>query len=127
MTLSSFLSAEGDARLYKNLDQATLRLIKRVFSKEFHGKLNEVLLIPAPEDIKPQRILLVGLGKESRYLGREDAAGWREGSCLSARFGDKKNRTFNRCILVLRYFTGGFSRRLFARSLHLQKIYRRKE
>jgi leucyl aminopeptidase len=56
---------EGDARLYKNLDQATLRLIKRVFSKEFHGKLNESLLIPAPEDIKPQRILLVGLGKKA--------------------------------------------------------------
>jgi leucyl aminopeptidase len=55
---------EGDARLYKNLDQATLHLIKRVFSKEFHGKLNEVLLIPAPESIKPQRILLVGLGKK---------------------------------------------------------------
>ena len=56
---------EGDARLYKNLDQATLRLIKRVFSKEFHGKLNEALLIPAPEDIKPERILLIGLGKKA--------------------------------------------------------------
>jgi len=56
---------EGDIRLYKNLDQATLRLIKRVFSKDFHGKLNEVQLIPAPEDIKPQRILLVGLGKKA--------------------------------------------------------------
>jgi len=56
---------EGDTRLYKNLDQATLRLIKRFFSKDFHGKLNEVQLIPAPEDIKPQRILLVGLGKKA--------------------------------------------------------------
>ena len=56
---------EEDSRLYKNLDQATLRLIKRVFSKEFHGKLNEALLIPAPESIKPQRILLVGLGKKT--------------------------------------------------------------
>ena len=81
MTLSSFLSAEGDARLYKNLDQATLRLIKRVFSKEFHGKLNEALLIPAPEDIKPAENPSYRPRKESRYLGREDAAGRREGSC----------------------------------------------
>jgi leucyl aminopeptidase len=58
------LFAEGDARLYKNLDKETLRLIKRVFSKEFNGRLNETLLIPAPENTKPQRILLVGLGKK---------------------------------------------------------------
>ncbi len=57
--------SEGDAHLSKNLDQATLHLIKRVFSKEFRGKLNEALLIPAPEDIKPERILLIGLGKKA--------------------------------------------------------------
>jgi leucyl aminopeptidase len=57
--------SEGEALLSKNLDQATLRLIKRVFSKEFRGKLSEVLLIPAPEGIEPQRILLVGLGKKA--------------------------------------------------------------
>jgi leucyl aminopeptidase len=62
---------EGNARLYKNVNQATLRLIKRVFSKEFHGKLNEALLIPAPEDIKPQRILLIGLGKKTDLSGEK--------------------------------------------------------
>ncbi len=55
---------EGDSGLYTGLDSTTLKLIKKSFSKEFHGKQNEVLLIPAPENIKPERILLVGLGKK---------------------------------------------------------------
>ncbi|MBM4136813.1 MAG: leucyl aminopeptidase [Nitrospira sp.] len=55
---------EGDSELYDNLDAATSKLIKRLFSKEFHGKQNEVFLIPAHETIKPERILLVGLGKK---------------------------------------------------------------
>jgi hypothetical protein len=74
---------EGDARLYKNLDQATLRLVKRVFSKEFHGKLNETLLIPAPENIKPENPPCRP-GKR-RYLGREGAAGRRKSSYVFAR------------------------------------------
>lgn len=55
---------EGDPGLYDNLGSAISNLIKRLFSKEFHGKQDEVLLIPAPEDIKPERILFVGLGKK---------------------------------------------------------------
>ncbi len=55
---------EGDSGLYAGLDSTTLKLIKKSFLKEFRGKQNEVLLIPAPENIKPERILLVGLGKK---------------------------------------------------------------
>ena len=55
---------EGSSGLYNHLDSAVSKLIKRLFSKEFHGKQNEVLLVPAPDDIKPERILLVGLGKK---------------------------------------------------------------
>jgi leucyl aminopeptidase len=55
---------EGDSEFYDNLDSTTLKLIKKAFLKEFHGKQNEVFLIPAPENIKPERILLVGLGKK---------------------------------------------------------------
>src|SRR3990172_7595875 len=50
---------------YKDLGKAFPRLFKKVFSKEFRGKKNEVLLLPAPEDIKPERLLLVGLGKKA--------------------------------------------------------------
>ena len=55
---------EGDPGWYNNLNTALSGCIRRAFSKEFRGRQNEVLLIPAPEDIKPERVLLVGLGKK---------------------------------------------------------------
>jgi leucyl aminopeptidase len=55
---------EGDSGWYDNLNMALSRCIRKAFSKEFRGRQNEVLLIPAPEDIKPERVLLVGLGKQ---------------------------------------------------------------
>ena len=56
---------EGRQRLYDSLGPATSKLIKRVFRKEFNGKHKEVVCIPAPEEIKPERIVLVGLGKKN--------------------------------------------------------------
>ncbi len=46
------------------LGSSLSQTVKRVFSREFSGKLNEVLLVPAPADIRPERICLVGLGKK---------------------------------------------------------------
>lgn len=57
---------EGDPGLYRHLGRSSQRIIGRVFSREFKGKSNEVLLIPALEDVKPERILLVGLGKRDK-------------------------------------------------------------
>lgn len=57
---------EGDSKFYDKLGVSVQSLVKKVFSKEFKGKQNEVLLIPAPKDIKPERILFVGLGKKSK-------------------------------------------------------------
>ncbi len=54
---------EGGAGLYDGLGTSASRLIEKVLSKEFSGKKNEVFLIPSPESIKPERILLTGLGK----------------------------------------------------------------
>jgi len=54
---------EGGPGLYDGLETSASRLIKKVLSKEFRGKKNEVFLIPSPENSKPQRILLAGLGK----------------------------------------------------------------
>jgi leucyl aminopeptidase len=48
-----------------NLVPSLFRLIKKVYPKEFRGKKNEVFLLPALADVKPQRILLAGLGKRS--------------------------------------------------------------
>ena len=56
---------EGDSKLYDKLGVSVQRLVRKVFSKEFKGKQNEVLLVPAPKGIKPERILFVGLGKKS--------------------------------------------------------------
>ena len=50
--------------LYDYLGASLSKTLKKVFSREFSGKLNEVLLVPAPADIRPERICLVGLGKK---------------------------------------------------------------
>lgn len=56
---------EGDSKPCNKPGVSVQRLVRKVFSKEFKGKQNEVLLVPAPKDIKPERILFVGLGKKS--------------------------------------------------------------
>ncbi len=59
-------SAEKDTTFHENLHPSISSLIKRLFLKEFSGKQNEVLLLPAPDDIKAERILLVGLGRKDQ-------------------------------------------------------------
>ena len=49
------------------LPQTIASLIRQVVSREFSGKPNEVFLMKAPDSVKPQRLLLVGLGKRTRY------------------------------------------------------------
>lgn len=54
---------------YDNLGSDVLKLIKKIFSREFQGKKDELILIPAPEGIKPQRLMLIGLGKSEELMG----------------------------------------------------------
>lgn len=60
---------EKSPDLYKNLGSGVSKLIRKLFLKEFQGKQNDIILIPAPEDIKPQRLMLVGLGKSEELTG----------------------------------------------------------
>lgn len=55
---------EDGANLYFSLKPSVSRLIEKILKREFKASLNEVLLVPAPEDIKPERILFLGLGKK---------------------------------------------------------------
>jgi len=57
---------EGESGLYSNISPSVARLISRIFSKEFYGRQNEMLLVPPPEDIAPGRLLLAGLGKRDQ-------------------------------------------------------------
>lgn len=62
---------QGKSSLYDSLGPKTAQLIKRVFRKEFIGKHKEVLCIPAPEDLKAERLVLVGLGKKNEIFPEE--------------------------------------------------------
>ncbi len=74
---------EGDRGFYDRLGPNMRNLIKKAFSREFHGKQNEVLLIPAPHDIKPDRLLLLGLGKKNEItLDRLRQAGGKSAAYL---------------------------------------------
>lgn len=55
---------EGGSGFYDNFDLSLSQLIKKFLLKEFHGKTNDVLLIPSPDQYKPERVLLIGLGKK---------------------------------------------------------------
>jgi len=56
--------AEGGPDPYADLKPSVVRLLATLQKKEFKGRHNEVLLSPAPEDISPAWVLLVGLGKK---------------------------------------------------------------
>lgn len=73
------------SNFYKDLNKSLNGLIRRIVaSGEFTGKHNEVSLLHSAEKIKPDRILLIGLGK-SKDLTREKLrqAGGRAISYLS--------------------------------------------
>ncbi len=58
-----FWEGEG-TRLYNDVNKILNRMPDRIISSgEFKGKLNEVCLIHTEGKIKPERILLIGLGK----------------------------------------------------------------
>jgi leucyl aminopeptidase len=74
---------EGDSGIYDDLGLSLSRLIKRFFFGEFHGRLNEVLLLPAPEDFKPEKILLTGLGKKDEISAdKVRQSGGKSAACL---------------------------------------------
>jgi len=57
-------SFEGAAGTCKTPGASVAALLKGISPDEFQGKKNETLLIPAPADIRPKKILLIGLGKK---------------------------------------------------------------
>ena len=61
-----FLFSEDRPEELKKLPRSIVPLIRQVFSKEFSGKQNEVFLMKAPDSVKPERLLLVGLGKRDQ-------------------------------------------------------------
>lgn len=87
---------EGKAGYDESFPPSLKRLLKRVISRDFQGKLNEVMLVPAPDDIAPERILLAGLGKKNeitpervRQAGGKSAAALKNAGmkriCVSSR------------------------------------------
>ncbi|OGW25640.1 MAG: hypothetical protein A2X59_03660 [Nitrospirae bacterium GWC2_42_7] len=55
---------ESSADIRKGLPAQIAKHVNKNHLNSFSGKQNEILMIPAPSDIKPKRILLVGLGKK---------------------------------------------------------------
>lgn len=57
---------EGQIKPSKDLGASVAALLRKISPDEFSGKKNEVLLLPAPADIKPGRLLLLGLGEKEK-------------------------------------------------------------
>lgn len=57
-------SVEGLSGKRKDLLASVSALLGKISPSEFQGKKNELLLVPSPADIRPKRILFVGLGKK---------------------------------------------------------------
>ncbi|MBI5074240.1 MAG: leucyl aminopeptidase [Nitrospirae bacterium] len=75
---------------YSRLKPSISRLIDNIRKREFKAGLNEVLLVPTPEDIKPERILFVGMGKKDALTAeRVRQAGGKALACLR----DKEMKT----------------------------------
>ena len=56
---------------YARLTPSIGRLITRFWNKEFKAAHNELLFIPSPDDIRPARILFVGLGKKDLFTAEK--------------------------------------------------------
>lgn len=56
--------ADSGTGYYSSLSPSVSKLLKGITSKEFSGRKNELFLMHCTVDIKPRRILLVGLGKK---------------------------------------------------------------
>jgi leucyl aminopeptidase len=66
-----FLFPEEGLKELKKAHEAIAALVRQVFSKEFSGRQNEVFLMRAPDSAKPQRLLLVGLGKKEQITAEK--------------------------------------------------------
>ena len=55
---------EGEAGFYNYLGKSVSNILRKVLLKEFCNQQNELILVPAPDDIKPERLLFVYLGKK---------------------------------------------------------------
>ncbi len=68
---------------YAGLKPSVRRLIEKIRKKDFKSSLNEVLLVPAPEDIKPERMLFLGLGRKDAVTAEKvRQAGGKALACL---------------------------------------------
>ena len=74
---------EGKAGFYNSLSPSIPPLIRKISRKEFLGRQNEMLFVPAPEDMKPEMLLFIGLGKKKDVSReRERQAGGKAGVYL---------------------------------------------
>ncbi len=72
----------------KELDHSTGGILKRIFaSEEFEGKLNQTIIIHAPETIPFERVVLVGLGDKPEDI----LDNYRQASGTVARLAAVKN------------------------------------
>jgi leucyl aminopeptidase len=74
---------EGNSS-YNDIDKTLGGLLSRlVSSKEFTGKHNETSMVHTQGKVKPERLLLIGLGKEEELTGeRLRQAGGKAASCM---------------------------------------------
>jgi leucyl aminopeptidase len=92
---------EIGTKQYDYLGRLVEQAIKKAFSKKFSGKKNELFLVPAPDGLKAEWILLAGLGKKDevtaeglRQAGGRSSAYLRDNGMRKAALSSKVISSF---------------------------------
>ncbi|MEW6108695.1 MAG: leucyl aminopeptidase [Nitrospirota bacterium] len=62
---------EDDSTFYAKRIPPVYKPFKKISPGEFKGRQNEILLIPAPEEIKPGKLIFVGLGNKDQVTSEK--------------------------------------------------------
>lgn len=99
---------ENDPNFYDNIIPSISKQIHKTFQKEFTGKQNQIALINCSEDLKYDRVLLVGLGEKEKINSEKIRQAGAKASCYLRDIGMKDIALSSAVISSLGFSTADF-------------------